>query len=236
MNNQTKNTSTNAPEALMLLSSHCAHCPGVLDSLTKLIKKGEIGTLRVINLEQNPDAMQEFKVRSVPWVRIGKHELTGAQTLEALQQRAQWALTDLTNQAKQGNQNDQESDNNPLADFDFLLSEGQVSKVVESIQEDESKIETIMELLGDSGTVLSTRIGIGVIFEEFAGNKLIKSLVPQLEKLTQHDDVRIRADAYHYLGMSADKRAIAILESGKDDKDQEVRGIVADSLEELQSL
>lgn len=229
MNDQKNSASPSAPEALMLLSSHCAHCPGVLDSLSKLIKKGEIGTLRVINLEQHPEAMQEFKVRSVPWVRIGKHELSGAQTIEALQQRAQWAQTD------QSKQDDQESDSNPLADFDFLLSEGQVSKVVESIQKDKSKMQIIMELLGDSGTVLSTRIGIGVIFEEFAGNKLIKSLVPQLEKLTQHDDVRIRADAYHYLGMSADKRAVAILELGKNDKDQEVREIVEDSLEELES-
>ncbi len=229
MNNKTNSTSSSAPEALMLLSSHCAHCPGVLDSLAKLIKKGEIGTLRVINLEQHPEAMQEFKVRSVPWVRIGKHELTGAQTLEALQQRAQWAFTDLTNPAKQ-------SDSNPLADFDFLLSEGQVSEVVESIQEDELKIQTIMELLGDSGTVLSTRIGIGVIFEEFAGTELLKSLIPELGNLAKHEDVRIRADAYHYLGMSADKRAIAILEAGKNDKDEEVKGIVEDSLEELHSL
>lgn len=223
MNDQTQSPNA-APEALMLLSSHCAHCPGVLDSLSKLIKKGEISSLHVINLEQNPEAMQEYNVRSVPWVRIGKHELTGAQTLEALQQRAQWA------------RDDQQKESNVTADFDFLLSEGQVNKVVESIQKEQTGIENIMALLGDSGTVLSTRIGIGVIFEEFAGSDLIKSLIPQLEKLTKLEDVRIRADAYHYLGMSADKRAIEILTHGKDDKDPEVREIVADSLEELESL
>jgi len=220
MNDQTNNTSPSAPEALMLLSSHCAHCPGVLDSLSKLIKKGDIGTLRVINLEQHPEAMQEFKVRSVPWVRIGKHELSGAQTLEALQQRAQWAL----------------KENNLTADYDFLLSDGQVNKVVEAIKKDESSIQSIMELLRDSGTVLSTRIGIGVVFEEFSGSELLKTLIPDLAKLSQHKDVRIRADVYHYLGMTADKQAIPILESGKDDTDEEVRDIIADSLEELKKL
>ena len=109
MNDQTQSPNA-APEALMLLSSHCAHCPGVLDSLSKLIKKGEISSLHVINLEQNPEAMQEYNVRSVPLVRIGKHELTGAQTLEALQQRAQWA------------RDDQQKESNVTADFDFLLS------------------------------------------------------------------------------------------------------------------
>ncbi len=34
--------------------------------------------------------------------------------------------------------------------------------------------------------------------------------------------------------MTADKSAIAILETGKDDKDDEIREIIADSLEELQ--
>lgn len=221
--NSTKNNTS--PEALMLLSSHCAHCPGILQSLGELIKSGDIGSMQVINLEQHPEAMQEYNVRSVPWVRIGKHELTGAQTLDALRQRAEWALKD----------SQSASENNQAADFDFLLSEGQVNKVIEDIKQDPSAINAIMELLGDSGTVLSTRIGIGVVFEEFAGNELLKSLIPELDKLTQHEDTRIRADAYHYLGMSADERALSILESGVNDKDEEVRGIVADSLEELRN-
>lgn len=216
-----KSTAKLAPDALMLLSSHCAHCPSVLDSLSKMIKTGNIGNLTVINLEKNPDAMQEYGIRSVPWVRIGKHELTGSQPLEALQQRAEWALNDL-----------QEQDNT-IADFDFLLSEGQVNKVIQMIHENPEKMQSIMQLLGDSGTVLSSRIGIGVIFEELAGSTLIKSLIPQLAKLTQHSDQRIRADAYHYLGMTADSKAIASLELGKNDTDEEVREIAIDSLEAL---
>ena len=216
------NTETPPPaEALMLLSSHCAHCPGVLDSLSKMIKNGEIGKLTVINLEQHPEAMQEYNTRSVPWVRIGKHELTGAQTLEALQQRAQWA--------KDG----QKSGDNQVADFDFLLSEGQASKVIDAIKHDSTAMTAIMNLLGDPGTVLSTRIGIGVVFEEFAGSELLKSLIEELGAMTKHEDQRIRADAYHYLGMTADKRAITFLQAGTKDKDKEVQDIALDSLEEL---
>jgi hypothetical protein len=215
---------TSAPDAIMLLSSHCAHCPGVLDALAKLIKNGDIGTLNVINLEQHPEAMQHYKVRSVPWVRIGKHELTGAQTPEALKQRVEWALKD-----------QQTDGNNQLADFDFLLSDGQVNQVVEAIKKNPDAMQTIMALLGDPGTILSTRIGIGVVFEELADFNLplLQSLIPDLAKLTQHEDPRIRADAYHYLGMSHDQRAIPILEAGKKDKDAEVREIVIDSLENL---
>jgi len=210
-----------APSALMLLSSHCANCPGVLDSLSKLIKTGEIASLKVINLEMTPDAMQKYNVRSVPWVRIGNYELTGVQSLEALQQRVAWAQTDL-----------RENDNTE-ADFDFLLSDGQVDKVIQAINDNPEKIKSIIQLLGDPGTVLSTRIGIGVVFEEIANTPLIKSLIPQLAKLTQNEDQRIRADAYHYLGMTGDPKSIPILNIGKNDEDEEVREIVNDSLEEL---
>jgi len=220
-----------APKALMLLSSSCSFCPSVLDSLSKMIKSGELSSLQILNLEQSPDAMQKYNVRSVPWVRIGTHELTGSQTLETFQQRAQWAM----NEEEQGDNNSNK--NNPVANFDFLLSEGQVNKVIDSIKKDEKAIQAVMTLLGDSGTVLSTRIGIGVVFEEFSGSMLLKSLTPELGKLSQHEDNRIRADAFHYLGMTADKSAIAFLETGleksKNNTDEEIKEIITDSLEAL---
>ncbi len=233
MNKQAKQSpaKNQTPEAVMLLSSHCAFCPSVLDSLAKMIKSGELSSLQIINLEQNPDAMQQYNVRSVPWVRIGTHELAGSQTLEALQQRAQWAMDDM---------NSQDNKSNTIADFDFLLSDGQVNKVVDAVRNNEADFKHIMTLLGDVGSVLSTRIGIGVVFEEFAGSEILKTLIPELGKFSQHEDSRIRADAFHYLGMTADKSAIAFLDAGKDDHrnkdDDEIREIIADSLEALKDL
>ncbi len=223
-------TNTPAPHALMLLSGHCVHCPNVLDSLSKMIKSGDIGSFEVINLEQHPDAMQKYKVRSVPWVKIGKHELSGAQTIEALKQRAEWAKKDLVEKGLGANTNNQ------IADFDSLLSDGKVNNVIESLQKDNTGLESIMSLLADTGTVLSTRIGIGVVFEEFAGEAIIQTLITQLGELAnQSDDIRIRADSLHYLGMTADKSAIEILEKYKAHKtdDDEIKEIIADSIEEL---
>ena len=220
-----------APQATMLLSSSCAFCPSVLDSLSKMIKSGELSSLNIINLEQNPNAMQKYNVRSVPWVQIGTHELTGSQTLEALQQRAQWAMDD---------ESSQDGKNNTTADFDFLLSDGQVNKVVDALRKNEDDLKHIMSLLGNVGSVLSTRIGIGVVFEEFAGSEIIKTLIPELGELTHHKDSRIRADAFHYLGMTADKSAIPFLEAGKKEttntNNEEISEIIDDSLEELAGL
>ncbi len=232
MHNQSP-TLSKSPKATLLLSSHCAFCPTVLDSLSKMIKSGELSSLEVINLEQNPDAMQEYNVRSVPWVRIGTHELTGSQTLEALQQRAKWAMDD---ENLKGDETEGES-KNLVADFDFLLSDGQVNKVVDALRKNEKDFKHIMTLLGDVGSVLSTRIGIGVVFEEFAESDILKTLIPQLGEFSLHEDSRVRADAFHYLGMTADKSAIPFLEAGKkvskNKNDEEISEIIDDSLEAL---
>ena len=69
-----------SPQALMLLGTHCPHCPSVLNSLSELVKQGVISRLEVVNLEQRPELGRELGVRSVPWVRIGQFELPGLHT------------------------------------------------------------------------------------------------------------------------------------------------------------
>ncbi|MCK5917752.1 MAG: thioredoxin family protein, partial [Cocleimonas sp.] len=149
-------------DALLILSSSCPHCPSVLNHLSDLVKSGEIAQLTIINIDQQPLAAQKYSVRSVPWIKIGNQHLQGLQTLETLKQNIKWA-----------------KDKQSLsADFDFLLSDGQASKVTDYIIQDPSAINTILELLGDNGTVLSTRIGIGVIMEDFASSELLQSIIP----------------------------------------------------------
>ena len=58
-----------APDALLLISTHCPHCPAVLAALAELVKQGAIGRLEVVNLEQHPEVGQALGVRSVPWLR-----------------------------------------------------------------------------------------------------------------------------------------------------------------------
>ena len=66
-----------APDAQLLLSTHCPHCPAVLAALADLVKQGAIGRLEAVNLEQHPEVGQALGVRSVPWIRVGRIELAG---------------------------------------------------------------------------------------------------------------------------------------------------------------
>ncbi len=205
------------PDAIMLLGTHCPHCPGVLKQLTDLVKSGELGRLQITNMEQHPEEARSLGARSVPWVKIGTYVLTGAQDIEAFRQRIQWSARDSSR----------------AGEFDFLLSNGKVSKVIEQLQRDNSAISVILELLGDPATVLSTRIGIGVIMEEFAATPLLQQQIPALTQLTEHNDPRIRADALHYLGLTQSKQAIPVVQHRLDDEDAEVREVAAESLQAL---
>lgn len=216
--------SDSTPDALLLISSHCPHCEAMLKRVTQLVKDNEIGRLEVTNLESHAELAQHYHVRSVPWLRIGHHELTGAQTLDTIRQRITWA--------KQENDNPSEL----ISLYDHQLSEAQADKVVEQIKQKPETISAIMSLLSDSGTVLSTRIGIGVIMEEFENTPLIQSLVPEFAKLTTHKDKRIRADVCHYLGLTGSHQAITLLQAITNEDDPEVLETIADSIEDLQRI
>ena len=212
-------TDNNTIDALLIISSTCPHCPSVLKHMSSLIKSGEIAQLTIINIEQQPLAAQKYNVRSVPWIKIGTQQLQGLQTLETLKQKVAWAKQEQT----------------LAADFDFLLSDGQATKVTEQIQQKPQEISAILELLGDEGTVLSTRIGIGVVMEDLSDSHILKSIIPQLGKLTKHKNALIRSDACHYLGLSNDPVVRPLLEACLQDDNADVREIAQDGLDELDS-
>jgi len=221
LNSKTQtNAILTAPDALMILGTHCPHCPAVLKQLSRLLEEGKLGRLNIINVEQHPEEAQHYGVRSVPWVRIGKHELHGTQTRETMLQRIKWT----SEQATLKNE------------FDYLLAEAQVDTAIEKISTDHHKLSAIIDLLADPKTVLSTRIGIGVVMEEFAGTALLNAQFDTLAILTNHKDARIRADACHYLSLTENKQALAILAKHQDDPSDEVKEVVADSIETLNDL
>ncbi|KAB2319902.1 HEAT repeat domain-containing protein [Betaproteobacteria bacterium SCN1] len=206
-----------APDALLLLSTHCPHCPAVFAALTDLLKQGAIGRLEAVNLEQHPEIAQALGVRSVPWTRIGRIELLGAQSQAEL---ADWA-------AKAGSEAG-------VADwFHMLLKEGQLPRVQSLIESEPDLLAAVLPIVGNVEASLNVRLGAGVLLEHFADTTTLRALLPRLGELAQHSDARVRADACHYLGLADDARARAWLEARLDDADADVREIAAESLDSL---
>jgi thiol-disulfide isomerase/thioredoxin len=206
-----------APDALLLISTHCPHCPAMLASLTELVKQGTLGRLEVVNLEQHPEVGQALGVRSVPWARIGRIDLAGVHGKAEL---AAWA-------AKADSEEG-------MADwFHVLLKEGQLAKVQAMIDADPALLAAVLPIVGNVEASLNVRLGAGVLLENFAGSDALRSLLPRLGELSQHADARVRADACHYLGLTVDAAARTWLEARIGDEDADVREIAAESLQAI---
>jgi len=206
-----------APDALLLISTPCPHCPTVLAALADLVKQGAIGRLEVVNLERHPEIAQTYGVRSVPWVKLGVIELAG---LRSKQELTEWM-------AKAGTEAG-------MADyFHLLLKEGQMPKALALIQQDPSQLAALLSIVGNPEAGLNVRLGAGVLLEEFADSDTLRALLPRLGGLSTHTDARVRADACHYLGLTASCEAHPWLEARAKDEDADVREIAAESLEAL---
>lgn len=206
-----------APDALLLISTHCPHCPAMLAALADLVKQGTVGRLEVVNLEQRPEVGQTLGVRSVPWLRIGGVELGGVRSKAEL---ADWA-------AKAGSEAG-------MADyFHLLLKEGQLPRAQALIEADPTLLGSVLPIVGNVDASLNVRLGAGVLLEEFADSDTLRALLPRLGELSQHADARVRADACHYLGLTGDAAAKSWLDARLGDDDADVREIAAESLQAI---
>ena len=203
------------PDALLLISTHCPHCPVMLAALADLVKQGVIGRLEAVNLEQHPELGQALGVRSVPWVRIGRIELAGVHSPTEL---ANWATK-------------ADSETGMADYFHMLLKTGQLLKAQSLIETNRELLAAVLPIVGNVDASLNVRLGAGVLLENFAGTESLRALLPRLGGLSQREDARIRADACHYLGLTADVAARPWLDARLADEDADVREIAAESLQ-----
>lgn len=202
------------PDALLLISTTCPHCPTALAALSDLVKQGVVGKLEVVNLEAHPEVAQTLGVRSVPWVKIGVIELAGLRSQAEL---TEWATKAGTEAG--------------MADyFHLLLKEGQMARVLALLHADPRQLAAVLPIVGNVDASLNVRLGAGVLLEEFAQSDALRALLPGLGELSTHADARIRADASHYLGLSGAASARGWLEARLADDDADVREIAAESL------
>lgn len=205
------------PDVLMLLGTHCPHCPSVLGSLSELVKLGVIARLEVVNLEQRPEIGRELGVRSVPWVKIGQFELTGLHSMAELQSWAEQAG----------------SEQGMTKYIELLLAEGEVKRVLEMIDNDHSLLHALIGLVSDADAKINARLGAGVIMEEYEGEPELLALIPELGELTRHVDARVRSDACHYLSLTHDVSVKKYIEPLLGDEHEDVREVAEESLAEL---
>ena len=205
------------PDALLLITAGCAHCPAALDALTRLVKEAAVGRLEIVNVAAHPEYAEQRGVRSVPWTQIGEFELEGALSLEEMRRWAKLARTP----------------EGMAAYFEHLLGSGQLQRCVRLIRQLPARFDALLDLLANPDTALDVRIGINAAFESLHDSVLPDSTAQRLGALTRHANIAVRADACHALSFSTLPVAQPYLEICLHDSAAEVREIAAESLATL---
>jgi HEAT repeat protein len=101
------------------------------------------------------------------------------------------------------------------------------------IQAEPGRLVSLLPIVANPEASLNVKLGIGVVFEEYAGSRTLRAVVPDLGALTQHADARVRADTCHLLSLTHAAEALPFLKACLQDEDAEVREIAAESLQAL---
>ena len=211
-------SNTAAPDALLLLTAQCPHCPTVLQGLGELVKQGLVGRLQVVNIEVHPEVAGEYGVRSVPWIRLGDFELEGLHSIAELRQWAERAV----------------SADGLAIYYAGLFKQGQLPRILAAVRRYPQHLSALLQLAEDPDTELTVRIGVSAVLEDLAGSRKIQELLPALLGLAQHEDPRVRADACHFLALSRSEAALEPLQQLTRDPEPAVQEVAGDSLRELE--
>ncbi len=207
------------PDALLFIAPGCPHCSGVLQGLTDLVKRGDVGVLEVINAAVCPERAASLGIRSAPWCRIGPFILEGAQNPASLER---WAA-----HAAHGS-----GATDYLHD---LLGSGRLSHATAWVGNDPARLAELLPLLADPESPMQVRLGATALLEGLAGSEALISLTAQLGELSHHGDHRVRGDASHLLGLTGSPDALPYLKERLSDQSLEVREIAAESIDRLSS-
>jgi len=206
----------NAPDALLLITGGCSHCPAVLQALTVLLKEGAIGRLQVINVAVHIEEAESRGVQSVPWAKIGPFEVDGVASPAKLRELAQGVNDD--------------------AVFDAWLLEtlkaGKRQKFEALVAQEPQRIHALARLMKNPQASMAIRLGIGAVLEELHGTGLSEPLIPALAEMLGSEDKLLRADACHFLTLIGGEPIRQHMLACLDDADPEIREIAEEWLNE----
>ncbi len=196
-----------APDALLLMTGGCPHCPAALQALTVLLKEGAIGRLEVVNVAVHIEEAESRGVQSVPWIRVGPFEVEGVATPAKLRELAQGMNDDKV--------------------FDAWLLEtlkaGKRQKFEALVKQEPERIHALARMMQNPEASMAIRLGIGAILEEFQGTGYSEPLVPALAGMLGSDDRLLRADTCHFLTLIGGEAIRPHMLASVNDTDPEIR-------------
>lgn len=207
---------SSAPDALLLMTGGCPHCPAALQALTTLLKEGVIGKMQVINVAVHIEEAESRGVQSVPWIKIGPFEVEGTATPSRLRELAL------------GVNDDQVFDAWLLE----ILKAGKRQKFESLVRQEPRRIHALARMMRNPEASMAIRLGIGAVLEELQGSGLTEALVPELAGMLSSEDRLLRADACHFLTLVGTEEIRPHMLASLKDADPEIREMAEEWLGE----
>jgi HEAT repeat protein len=115
------------------------------------------------------------------------------------------------------------------------LEEGYLENIIDMFKHDSSLYTYVGELITDER--LRVRIGVSALIETLREEDPdnVSKAIPSLFPLLKDKDPIRRGDAAYILGMIGNKDAIPFLKEIENDEDENVRTIVKEAIEEIES-
>lgn len=205
-----------APDALLLMTGGCPHCPAALQALTALLKEGAIGRMQVVNVAVHVEEAESRGVQSVPWIRIGPFEVEGAATPGKLRELAQGVNDDKVFDAW-------------LLD---TLKAGKRQKFEALVKNEPQRILALARLMKNPEASMAVRLGIGAVLEGLRETGLGEPLIPAMGEMLASDDRLLRADACHFLTLIGGEAIRPLMQTCLQAADGEIREIAEEWLSE----
>ncbi|MBI3561052.1 MAG: HEAT repeat domain-containing protein [Gammaproteobacteria bacterium] len=202
------------PDAVLLVTPTCPHCPALVEILSRLTKQGAIGRLEIINVVVHPQAAQAYGIRSVPWFRIAALDFYGVYSAAEVERWVGLASSDPGIRQYLSEQ----------------LAAGHLTLVETKIHAHPAWLPLLVNLMGDMQAPLQARIGVGALLESLRGQALLQQALSPLIELTHHADHRVRSDACYYLGLTQAEAARGALQAALQDRSVDVRDNAAEAL------
>lgn len=217
-------TNSNTSSAQLFIATGCTHCPVVLNTLSELLKNGQLSTLSINNISVEDDKSSKLNIRSVPWFSINNNKssmvFTGTHSVKEIKK---WVSASQTN--------------NGMREYiEEFLKSGQLMDIVQAINLTPETFSIIIEMLEDEETSMQIRIGLDALIENFSGSEILKTYASAFNKIASQDNVRLQIDALHYLALTANKSQQNFLREKTKDDNKQIRDAATDALETLNDL
>ncbi|MCI0507409.1 MAG: thioredoxin family protein [Gammaproteobacteria bacterium] len=201
-------------KSVLLTAPGCVHCAALKKILEKFLTEGLLGQLEVIDASRQPEIVKQYSIKSVPWLKLGVFEFSGAQREVELRK---WIARLNTAEGI-------------TAYIKHLLATGELDLAIRLIRNNPEFINNLLALVADEDKEIKIQLGVSAIFEELEGSSLLRGIVEQLGELAAHRNPKIRADIAHFLSLCHHEKALGFLQELAMDSDREVREIANDAL------